>query len=275
MTTEKRREFLKRAGAAGALGAAGAIAGGFPAAIGARAPEEKATVPEEALLTPEEIAYLKRWDAPTIANAIERRKVRPRDKGFMTPEIRPTFPELGPMAGYAVTATIKASEPRKGGEGYVDRFDYYEYIQSIPAPRIMVIHDQDAPRPVGSFWGEVHGNLHQALGCVGVITDGGVRDLGPVRALRFHYFAAAVLVSHVNVHLVDFGQPVTVGGHTVRPGDLLFGDEHGVVDIPHALAKETGELCYRVAERERPIIELYKSPDFSIEKLREFLKKRG
>ncbi|MCZ6795227.1 MAG: RraA family protein [Planctomycetota bacterium] len=265
-----RRDFLKRAGIAGGLGAAaGGILGGFPAAQGAQGPGKESAVPPEARLSVREMDYLKRWDSPTIANALERRNVRPRDKGFMSPEIRAVFPEFGPMLGYAATATIRASEPRKGGEAYVDNFEYYEYIQSIPSPRIMVIHDQDAPTPIGSFWGEVHGNLHQALGCIGVITDGGVRDLGPVRALRFHYFAAQILVSHVHVHLVDFGKPVTVGGHTVKSGDLLYGDEHGVIDVPHSLAKEVSDLCYRVYQAERPSIDFYRSADFSLEKLRE------
>jgi regulator of RNase E activity RraA len=260
----ERRRFLKHAGALGAAG----IAGGF---LFGGAVEEvpKVKVPPEGILEPGELALLKRWDSPTIANAIERLKVRPATAGFMGPKIRPQFPDFGPMAGYAVTATIKASEPAKA-EGYVDRFEYYEFIQSLPAPRIMVIHDLDAPNPVGSFWGEVHGNLHRALGCIGVITDGGVRDLGPVRALRFHYFAAEVLVSHAHIHLVDFGKPVVVGGLEVKPGDLLFGDEHGVIQVPHALAKKTAALCYEVYQGERPIIDFYQSPDFTIEKLRQF-----
>jgi regulator of RNase E activity RraA len=177
------------------------------------------------------------------------------------------------MLGYAVTATIKASERAREGQ-YVDRFEYYEYIQSIPAPRVMVIQDLDAPNPVGSFWGEVHGSLHRALGAIGVVTDGGVRDLGPVRALRFHYFAAEVLVSHAYVHLVDFGKPVKISGVEVQPGALLFGDEHGVIDIPHALAKKVGDLCYEVYKDERPAIDFYHSRDFSIEKLREFFQRR-
>ncbi len=269
-----RRGFLKGAGAAGVVAAAGGIVGGFPAAPAAPGPAAEPRVPESARLSKRQIDYLASWDAPTIANAIERERIRPRDRGFMRPGIRALFPEFGPMIGYAVTATIRASEPRKEGEGYVDRFDYYEFIQSIPAPRIMVIHDQDAPNPIGSFWGEVHGNLHKALGCIGVITDGGVRDLAPVRGLRFHYFAAEVLVSHVHVHLVDFGRPVTIGGHTVKSGDLLFGDEHGVIDIPHSVASKVGDLCYQVYKAERPAIDYYKSASFSLEGLREFFQKR-
>jgi 4-hydroxy-4-methyl-2-oxoglutarate aldolase len=264
--TIARRNFLQGAGLVGLAG----IAGGLPAAVGADRPAAP-KIPDEGRLTPEEIAYLQRWDSPTVSNALERTKVRPATAGFMGPAVRSIFPEFGVMVGYAVTATIKASEPAKEGR-YVDRFEYYEYIQSIPSPRVMVIHDEDAPHPVGSFWGEVHGNLHRALGCVGVVTDGGVRDLAPVRALRFHYFAAEVLVSHAHVHLVDFGKPVEVGGLQVEPGALLYGDEHGVIEIPHALAKKVGPLCYDVFMSERPFIDFCQSGNFSLEKLREFLK---
>lgn len=269
-----RRQFLQGLGALGLGGAAlGGVAGGFLAAAEGDAPP-KVDVPPEGLLEAEAAAYLRRWDSPTIANAIERTGSRPATAGFMGPKIRPQFPDFGPMLGYAVTATIQASEPSRSG-AYVDRFEYYEFIQSIPGPRIMVIHDLDAPNPVGSFWGEVHGNLHRALGCIGVITDGGVRDLGPVRLLKFHYFAAEVLVSHAHVHLVDFGKPVTVGGLEVRPGDLLFGDEHGVIQIPHSLARKLGDLCYEVYQSERPVIDFYQSPGFTIEKLREFGRKKS
>src|SRR6266540_461582 len=264
-----RRNFLQ--GAAG-IGIAGFAAAGLPAAAMGAEGAKGSPVPPEGLLTPEETAYLKRWDSPTISNAIERTKVRPATEGFMNPSVRCIFPDFPVMIGYAVTATIKASEQRKGG--YVDRLEYYDYLQSIPVPRVMVIHDEDAPHPIGSYWGEVNGNIHRALGCVGVVTDGGVRDLGPVRALKFHYFAAEVLVSHAYVHLTDFGKPVTVGGVSVKPGDLLYGDEHGVIQIPHALAKKVGSLCYEVYQSERPLIDLCQSADFTLEKLKKFLEKK-
>jgi 4-hydroxy-4-methyl-2-oxoglutarate aldolase len=263
-----RRNFLQGAGLMGLAG----IAGGLPAPLAAEKPQPP-KVPEGERLTPAEIAYLKRWDSPTVANALERAKIRPATEGFMGPSVKCLFPDFGVMVGYAVTATIKASEPAKGG-AYVDRFDYYEYIQSIPEPRVMVIHDEDAPHPIGSFWGEVHGNVHRALGCVGVVTDGGVRDLAPVRGLRFHYFASEVLVSHAYVHLLDYGKPVKVGGLEVQPGDLVYGDEHGVIQIPHPYAKKTGQLCYDVFMSERPLIDLCQSADFTIEKLRQFFKSR-
>src|SRR5260221_7243695 len=76
----------------------------------------------------------------------------------------------------------------------------------------MMLQDMDQPPGVGAFFGEVMGNIHKRLGCVGVVTNGYVRDLDEVRPLGFHFFAAGVCVSHAYVHLVDFGTPVKVGG---------------------------------------------------------------
>ena len=76
------------------------------------------------------------------------------------------------------------------------------------------------------------------------------------------------------MHLVDFGKPVQISGVELKSGELLFGDEHGVIQIPHAIAKQTAELCYNVYKSERPTIVFCQSPEFSIEKLREFYQQR-
>ncbi|MBI4391166.1 MAG: RraA family protein, partial [candidate division NC10 bacterium] len=121
---------------------------------------------------------------------------------------------------------------------------------------------------IGAFWGEVQANIHRALGCAGVITDGGVRDLVEVAALGFAFFAAEVQVSHAYVHLVDFGGPVTVGGLLVRPGDLLHGDRHGVVQVPLDLAARVPEGAAAVERQEREIIASCQSPGFTPERLK-------
>ena len=189
----------------------------------------------------------------------------------MTSDIRCIFPDLGVMVGYAVTARIMADEPPVEGH-QVSRPDWWDYLQEIPKPRVVVIQDLD--RVVkGAFWGEQNANIHKALGCVGVITDGGVRDLDEMQALGFHAFAAHVLVSQAYVHLVDFGIPVRVGGLTVSPGDLLHGDKHGAIVVPPSIAAEVASAVARVERQERQTIELCQSPDFSLEALKEHWKK--
>lgn len=218
-------------------------------------------------LAPEILKALQTLTTPTVANAIETFNVRPRNVGFMDASIKCMFPYLGTMVGYAVTAKIRAAQPPQPGEA-VPRRTMWEYILTIPEPRIVVIEDLDDP-PVGSFWGEVNANIHRALGCIGTVTNGGVRDLDEVERLGFHFFASQVQVSHAYVHVVEFGAPVTVGGLTVHPGDLLHGDKHGVIQIPLEIASELYRAAKEVEARERRIIEACQAPGFTIERLAE------
>jgi regulator of RNase E activity RraA len=145
-------------------------------------------------------------------------------------------------------------------------------VQTIPAPRVVVVHDIDEPRGQGAQWGEVQANIHKALGCVGVVTDGSVRDLDEVRALGFQFAAAHVSVSHAYVHMVDFGLPVKVGGLWVKPGDLIHADQHGVVTIPPAIAERVAEAVAKVEADERKIIGVCQARDFTPERLKELYK---
>ncbi len=209
---------------------------------------------------------LREITSPTVANAIEVFNVRPRSQGFMRPEIHCIFPNLGVMVGYAVTVKIRAASPGAAG-ATVHPSVHWQKIQQVPAPRVVVVEDLDDPPGLGSFWGEVNGNLHRALGCVGVVTNGGVRDLEEVQALRFHFFAQHISVSHAYVHIVEAGTPVRVGGLTVRPGDLLHGDRHGVTTIPLDLATKIPEGVETVARMERELIAYAQSPGFTVEGL--------
>ena len=218
------------------------------------------------------IDALRKISSPSVANGIETFNVRPRHQGFMSSEIRALFPELGPLVGHAVTALIRAEpQPQQGHRA--STYGWWDYVQSIPAPRVIVVHDLDEPRGQGAQWGEVQANIHKALGCVGVVTDGSVRDLDEVRALGFQFVAAHVSVSHAWVHMVDFGLPVKVGGLWVKPGDLVHADQHGVVTIPAEIAERIPEAVAKVEADEREIISLCQAPDFSGDRLKELYKR--
>jgi len=217
------------------------------------------------------IDALRKISSPSIANAIETFNVRPRNQGFMSSEIRCLFPELGPLVGHAVTAVIRAEpQPLEGHRS--STFGWWDYVLSIPAPRAIVVHDLDEPRGQGAQWGEVQANIHKALGAVGTITDGSVRDLDEVRALGFQFAAAHVSVSHAYVHMVDFGLPVKLGGLWVKPGDLIHCDQHGALTIPPDLVPKVADAVRRVEADERKIIEVCQSREFSADKLKELYK---
>src|SRR3990172_8797056 len=194
-------------------------------------------------LPPDVLEELRQFSTPTVSNGIEVFGVRGRNEGFMDAGVRCIFPGLGPMVGYAATATIRAAQP---GERRPPP-ELWAHVQSVPAPRIVVIQDLDDPPGVGAFGGEVNSNIQRALGCLGTVTNGSVRDLDEVRALGFHLFAGSVGVSHAYLHIMEVGGPVTIGGLTVRRGDLLHGDQHGVLSVPIEIAAELPAAMRRLA----------------------------
>ena len=170
------------------------------------------------------------------------------------------------MVGYAVTGRIRSAAP---STQQYSRHPWWDFVLSTPSPRVVVLEDMDDPPGVGAFWGEVQANIHRALGCIGTVTNGAVRDLDAVRELPFHYLARNVAVSHAYVHLVDFGTPVTVGGLTVETGDLLHADRHGVLSIPLNIAEQLPAVCERITAKERTIIDFCRSSAFSVAGLKD------
>ncbi len=226
-------------------------------------------MPQESKLTLQELNLLRCLSSCQVADALETLDVRLHNEGFTDSSVRCMFPALPPMVGYAVTARMRTSEPPMSGGAYPDRTDWWSYLLTIPAPRVVVLEDLDRRPGLGSCAGDVHAHIFKALGCAGLVTSGAVRDLQAVESYGFPFFARNVAVSRVYYHMLDFGVPVEVGGLKVRPGDLLHGDRHGVISIPDSVARDIASAAARVAALERHVIELADSPNPSLEELRE------
>jgi regulator of RNase E activity RraA len=215
------------------------------------------------------LAALARYDAPTLANAIETFDIQPRDVGFADSRIRCMFPELGRMVGYAATATIVARGAPGADWTGAGNNSLYEHVRSVPAPRIVVVKDLDDPPAHGSLWGEVHATIFGALGCLGCVTDGSVRDLDEARKMGFHFFAAGPSVSHAYVRVETIGEPIEIGGLTIAPGDLLHADQHGVLKIPLEIAADLPAAADRVIDTEQTLLRWVRSDDFDPDRLAE------
>jgi len=228
-------------------------------------------------LTPVLLAALAKIDTPTICNALELVAPERRGHGFTVRPLVCPFPDLPPIVGYARTATIRAKEPdsRPAAVGKQLRLDYYAFVGEGAVPKISVIQDLDgAQAGWGAFWGEVHSTVHKALGCLGVVTDGSVRDI-PQVAPGFQMLAGSIGPSHAHVHLVDFGGQVNVAGMVVSNGDLVHADRHGAVVIPHDVADRVAAAADLCARREAPILDVCRRPEFRAELLAEALAKAG
>jgi regulator of RNase E activity RraA len=222
-------------------------------------------------LTDELRTALTALDTPTVCNALEVVAPDRRGYGYTVQPLVCTRPELRPMVGVARTASIRAAHPSdlKGKSARALQDGYYAYVDEGPKPSIMVIQDLDGEqRGYGSFWGEVNSNIHKGLGCLGLITDGSVRDI-PDIAEGFQMLADRVGPSHAFVHPVDFGRPVTVSGMRVASGDLIHADQHGAVVIPWDVAAAVPEAAAAIARRERVIISAAQEPGFDMNRLRQ------
>jgi len=191
------------------------------------------------MLTHAELLELKRWNTPTIYNGWEQITRRNAGKeGFNIEETHDFMPMLGPMVGYAVTLVIAPGDPSHLKDNISAWSEYRKYAASAPGPNIVVVQDLDKPDTYGSFWGEVNANLHRALGCVGAITDGGIRDIDEMTSAGFKVLARRLCVGHAFVIPVKWNCEVEVFGCKVQPGQLIHADKHGFLAINEEEEKE-------------------------------------
>jgi 4-hydroxy-4-methyl-2-oxoglutarate aldolase len=142
------------------------------------------------------------------------------------------MPQMGPMVGYAVTVAFEPSDADHVQRNPNAWSEYRRYVAGEPGPKIVVVQDLDKPRVVGSFWGEVNSNVHVALGCVGTITDGAVRDVDEMTNAGFKALARCTCVGHAHSVPARWGCEVEVFGRTVEPRQLIHADKHGFLAIP-------------------------------------------
>jgi 4-hydroxy-4-methyl-2-oxoglutarate aldolase len=221
------------------------------------------------VFSPELLERLRAIDTPTISNAIELYNVRDRTEGFMGYDIRCLMPGLGTMLGYAVTALC---DNRPGAvAGRQAYFEWLAAIRDAPKPVVCVFQDVSPSRRHSCYFGEVMANCAKRLGAVGLVTDGGVRDLAEVEALGFHYFSPGAVASHGNFAITRVGMPVTISGVSVRPGDLIHGDRNGVLVIPEDVAERLPDGVEEIRARERRTLDFVNSPDYTVDGLVELL----
>ena len=220
----------------------------------------------------EEFEILRQFDTCTLSNAIEVLNIRLRNEGFVSGTAACRFPKLPPVLGYAATGKIKASMPPVRGRCYHEHIEWWRYLASLPAPRIVVIQDADHPPGLGALFGEVHARISRALGCVAYVTNGAVRDLPAIEELDFQLFSGSVAVSHAYAHVIDFGEPVEIGGLRICSGDLLHGDLHGIHSIPAGYDGRLIEIARGLIDREQELFRLCEGKGFSVDMLAAALK---
>jgi regulator of RNase E activity RraA len=207
----------------------------------------------------ETLEKLARYDTPTICNVIELFDVRPRNRGYMDQRVRCNYPEFPPMVGFACTAAFRSDAPPAGGDAYGSIQAQLEQFAALPGPPVVVFQDLDDP-PVAAVFGEVMCSTYQAFGSVGLVTNGGGRDLEQVREIKYPVFTGSTICSHAYCHMLHLGLPVRVGGLIVEQGDLLHGDANGVTNIPLDIARDVADVCDEFVAAEALMLDYVKGP---------------
>jgi len=215
-------------------------------------------------LTSDQLAALRQFDTPTICNAIETFNVRGRVEGFCGMDIRCLSPDLGVMLGYAVTLTVDSTTPAAPSDNRV-WYDWMAAMAASPQPVVLVLQDVGPQPRKSAHFGEVMGTLARRLGAVGVVTNGGLRDLAEVRSLGVHYFGAGVVPSHGQPRLLAVNVPVAIDGAPIQPGDLLHGDLNGVTVVPRAIAGQVAAAATAIRADEAALLAYIQSSAFSID----------
>ena len=210
------------------------------------------------------IEFLKTVDTPTLSNAIELLNIRRRSDGFAPLTIRCLFPELGRMTGYAVTAQVETvTQTERGGpQGHLE---LYRLVEASPKPAVVVLQEIGGFGDFAAHCGEVMATFFTRLGAVGLVSDCGVRDLPEVRALGFRYFARGACASHAYFRIVRSGVPVTICGMPVRPGELLHGDENGLITVPDVELERLRQAVDEIRSSERRVLDFVRSSGFTLD----------
>jgi regulator of RNase E activity RraA len=141
------------------------------------------------------------------------------------------YPELGPIAGYAVTCVYSVPDPNYNRLTFMDVIDA---LEASPKPTILVMQQKFPPELAAKagLVGEIMVTSMQAVGCIGLISNGPSRDIDAIRALKFQYMLSGAAAGHGAMAVQAVNVPVTVAGMDVHPGEIVHMDENGACKFP-------------------------------------------
>jgi 4-hydroxy-4-methyl-2-oxoglutarate aldolase len=202
---------------------------------------------------------LREFDTALLANTIGYVDPTPAHEYYMGRTIRSVTPSLGPTCGVAVTCELDSSTP--GSKP--DFAGYYEMLAQMEAmeePVVWVVKTVGSRPDHECVMGDGMAKDLFSVGCAGVVTDGGVRDIPGMLTVPFAAYSNGITIHHTALRFRAVNQPVEVGGITVQTGDILHANMEGVIKIPKACVNDLAGHATRMYAFEREAHYAFREP---------------
>jgi len=161
--------------------------------------------------------------------------------------IRPVVPDAK-FVGRAFTVKYRLC-------GEVERGSVGDFLDDVPAGYVVVI--DNAGRKDCTVWGDIMTTLAHHNGVAGTVIDGVCRDVPKIRSLRYPVYSRGcyMMTGKDRVELEALNVPVSIAQRQVRPGDIVLGDDSGVVVVPESRAGEVLRIAQGIERIEMDIVQ--------------------
>ena len=224
------------------------------------------------MLTAELFDELREFDTPLLANTINFIDSTPSHEFYMSGEIQSVTSPLGPTVGVAFTAELDSSTPG----GVADTDLYWQQLEAMAAsklPSVWVVKAVGSRPDHECMIGDGMAKLLFAVGCVGLVSDGRVRDIGGLISTPFAAYCRGRIAHHGPLRIRAVNRPVEIGGVTIHSGDIVHAGSEGVIKIPLSCVDELAAAAVRNRAFEHDAHRFLRRTDVSPSEKREHVKK--
>lgn len=188
---------------------------------------------------------LRDFETALLANTINCLDSTPAEEWYMGGSIQSVTPTLGPTVGIALTCCADTSSP--GNIPDIDGYwQHLEQMSEIGLPIVWVVKACGSRPDHECIIGDGMAKTLNSVGCVGLVTDGGVRDIKGLLNVPFAAYCRGKTIHHTGLRFSRLNEPVEIGGIMINTGDVIHADSEGVIRIPLAALPHLSERAIQM-----------------------------